>query len=147
MNDIPTTPIRLIDIILAESIFKRQKESFDSKNVKNYIDIDINIEETENQFFVTETLKYEGSVNKSVVMDSTISMVGIFELSGEKPAYYEEFKKVNAPAIIFPFIREHLHSLTNKSGIVGINLPPLNFVAFSHKYFSEQKKEIEESKE
>jgi preprotein translocase subunit SecB len=142
MEEFKQSSIKVIDIILAESNFERSKEPFDSASLKNNLNIDIKIEELTNQFYVTLTLKYEGLVNENVAMKSLISMVGIFELIGEKPEYYEEFKKVNAPAIIYPFVREHLHSLTNKSGYEGINLPPFNFVAYSQKYFKEQKEEL-----
>jgi preprotein translocase subunit SecB len=142
MQEFYNHPLKVVDIILAESTFKRRKKSYNPKDFKNHLDIDINIEEKANQYYVTLILKYQCKSNDNIVMDALISMVGIFELTDEKPVYLNEFLKVNAPAIIYPFIREHLHSLSNKAGYEGINLPPFNFVAFSQKYFIEKHKEL-----
>lgn len=56
-------------------------------------------------------------------------MVGIFECIGETLLKdYEEFGRINGAAIIFPYIREHITTLSLKAGIGVIIIPPINFV-------------------
>ena len=54
-------------------------------------------------------------------------MLGGFEKYGEPILTDDKFKAINAPAIIYPFIREHLHNLCQKSGIPNVLLPTVNF--------------------
>jgi preprotein translocase subunit SecB len=54
-------------------------------------------------------------------------MLGIFEPSDWNDPHLENFANINAPAIIYPFIREHIASLTTKAKMPYI-LPPFNFV-------------------
>ncbi len=63
-------------------------------------------------------------------MDLLVSNEGLFELHGEKSEFFRSFCYINAPALIYPYIRETVFSLTGKAGIQPINLPPFNFVAF-----------------
>ncbi|MEO6404545.1 MAG: protein-export chaperone SecB [Ferruginibacter sp.] len=56
-----------------------------------------------------------------------MKMMGLFEKTGDPLLTEEAFKKVNAPAIIYPFIREHLHNICLKGGIASVLLPTVNF--------------------
>jgi preprotein translocase subunit SecB len=44
---------------------------------------------------------------------------------------FEEFTSINAPALIFPYIREHITAITQKAGIKPIIIQPINFVALA----------------
>lgn len=56
--------------------------------------------------------------------------VGMFSVDEDTPNMpIEDFMKYNAPAIIFPYIREHISSITSKAGIPTVILPPMNIVA------------------
>lgn len=59
----------------------------------------------------------------------TARMDGIFDfnLDGAGPAE-DYLANVNAPAIIYPFVREHIASLTAKAGVDALLIPPFNFV-------------------
>lgn len=69
-------------------------------------------------------------------------MVGLFTVPNNSPLPIEVFTNVNAPAIIFPFLREHLASISMKAGIQPIMLQPVNFVKNSEV----EKNESENSK-
>jgi preprotein translocase subunit SecB len=58
-------------------------------------------------------------------------MIGIFEKKGESVIDLENFGNVNGAAIIYPYIREHLTSLSVKAGVGIILLPPTNFAAYN----------------
>ena len=57
-------------------------------------------------------------------------MIGEFRLIGETPlaTNLENFGRINGAAIIFPYIREHISSLSIKAGIPPIVLPIVNFL-------------------
>jgi preprotein translocase subunit SecB len=118
------------NVILLDSSFSR-KISVDVKDysVSNELNIIPEAHETsaDNKFGVTLTLDYKGMQNDTIICTSKIIMIGIFEKFGEPQLSEENFKKINAPAIIYPFIREHLHNICLKSGIANVLLPTVNF--------------------
>ena len=71
---------------------------------------------------------YHAGVSGNKEIDSSMKISGEFECIGSEGLSIENFAKINAPAIIFPFIRENLASISMKAGIPTILLPPINFV-------------------
>ena len=58
------------------------------------------------------------------------SMIGMFSIVEEtENMNLEEFSKGNAPALIFPYVREVIASTTLRAGIPSVLLPPLNIQA------------------
>lgn len=118
------------NVVLIESTFSRVV----SVDVKEYTianEINISHESLEtlvdNKFGVTLTLEYVGKQNELIICTSKIKMLGLFEKIGEPALNEDSFKKINAPAIIYPFIREHLYNICLKAGIANILLPTVNF--------------------
>ncbi|MBD0403202.1 protein-export chaperone SecB [Flammeovirga sp. EKP202] len=125
---------RLLNIILIESSFKRASNiDFSNKELKNNIDIDINNNVNKNLLIVTVSLNFNTTINSETIISSEIKMAGSFEFSEDNSIPLESFGNINAPAIIFPFIREHLSGLSMKAGIQPILLPPVNFVELAKK--------------
>ncbi|WP_333696546.1 protein-export chaperone SecB [Flavobacterium sp.] len=125
---------KLLNIVLVESSFKRAIHiDFSNKNLKNNIDIDIQNSINENILGVTLTLKFNTSIEKEIVISSEIKMAGNFEFTKNTNISLDDFGNINAPAIIFPFIREHLSNTSMKAGIQPILLPPINFVDLAKK--------------
>jgi preprotein translocase subunit SecB len=128
-NDISGSGIRALNIILLESDFKRENTiEYNPEKIKNHINIDVSHEIKDNHIYITETIHFEQLAGSKKQITSKITMLGLFERFGESSVSLDEFGKINGPAIIFPFIREQLASLTLKSGIGQILLPPLNFI-------------------
>lgn len=126
-----TTPeYTFTKIILIESSFKRvPKVNFVSPNYKNNTSINIETQKKDNILSVLLTISVTSGVNDSVDVETIVKMLGSFEKSTEVNQFdIDTFGKINAPAIIFPFVREHIASLSNKAGIPTILLPPINFV-------------------
>jgi len=120
---------KLLSIILIESFFKRAPFiDFSNDKLHNGINIDIKNSINENILGVTVTLNFISKIEDKEVISSEIKMVGNFEFSKETNIPLDDFGKINAPAIIFPFIREHLSNVSMKAGIQPILLPPINFV-------------------
>jgi preprotein translocase subunit SecB len=117
-------------VILLNSSFSRKiTGEVKDYSITNEINITPEAHESslDNKFGVTLTLDYKGLQDDLVICTSKIQMAGIFEKFGEPPLSEDSFKKINAPAIIYPFIREHLHNLCLKSGISNVLLPTVNF--------------------
>ncbi len=70
--------------------------------------------------------------SQQVVYDATIKYLGIFQEDGETNLPLNDFMAVHAPAHIYPYVREYLSSLSMRSGMPMIVLPPLNIAALLH---------------
>ena len=119
-------------ILLLESHFTRTWSiDFDNPEFKNAVEINVEDTRTEEYLNVVVSLNFKAGVNEDYQIQSEIKMVGVFvgEQSGD--LNIEQFATVNAPAIIFPFLREHLSSLSVKAGISPILLASVNFVKHS----------------
>lgn len=126
----PIGGYKVENVILIESTFSRSR-SIDLKDFTISPELNISHEahETtlENKFGVTLTLDYKGKQNEIIICAAKITMLGVFEKIGEPQLGEDGFKKINAPAIIYPFIREHLHNICLKAGIANVLLPTVNF--------------------
>ncbi|MFK7799798.1 MAG: protein-export chaperone SecB [Aureispira sp.] len=129
MNDYT---ISLNSIILTKSILERPSTKI-NLSVEN---IDINVksryEEIENNRLNIYLTIHLALKNSDTFLISA-EMLGVFQYKGNLPFTIEDFSTINASAIIFPFLREHIASLTSKAGLNTLLLPPLNFVAMANK--------------
>jgi preprotein translocase subunit SecB len=55
-------------------------------------------------------------------------MVGVFSQEKEGSVTLEEYAKIHAPSLLFPYIRENVSNVTMKAGMPPIVLPPMNLV-------------------
>jgi preprotein translocase subunit SecB len=70
--------------------------------------------------------------NKS--FDIKIKTLGVFEFKEKQMGNkLDNYFLVNAPAIIFPYIRSYISALTSLSGIKTINLPLMNLTSLIDK--------------
>ncbi len=118
-------------VFLIESNFKRNINiDFTSSPIKNNLDIHTEAFDTEpsnNIFVVNLTATFEGIQNDQVVFTILVKVAGVFSRMGDTSLSEETFKKVNAPAILFPFVRENIAGIALKAGLGNILLPPINF--------------------
>lgn len=67
--------------------------------------------------------------DENETFDLLLNTVGIFRIDGENsldkenPMFY-----INAPAILFPYIRAHISAITSLSGLKPVNLPVMNLM-------------------
>lgn len=112
-------------VILVEDNFWRDPEVPDGSNINFGIEVTDGGTGLNRSVDVKATLKLEN--NDKEVLSMECRFVGFFStVEGEENMDIEEFVKYNALALIFPYIREHISSITVKSGINPILLPPLN---------------------
>ncbi|WP_337043657.1 protein-export chaperone SecB [Emticicia sp. 17c] len=120
----------LLELILIESTFSRKGEvSFASPEYQNNISIDREHHFDTPNLYVTLKIGINSGVGGEDEATFNVHMLGIFRKNPEiNNIGLESFAKINAPAIIFPFIREHIASLSSKARLPLLLLPPLNFV-------------------
>lgn len=118
---------RIINILLLESSFHRiQNVVFNNPEIKQEVNVDVNVSVNGNTVGVAEQVIYKQIFNDIEQVSAVIKMAGVFEKSGDSPLDLEQFGQVNGAAIIYPYIREHLSSLSAKAGLGLIFLPPVN---------------------
>lgn len=118
-------------IILISSHFDRKWNiDFSAKKENPIINIDVNHSVNQSQLSVTVNLNFQVGADQEFDVKAQITMVGAFNIENPDETV-EQFANVNAPAIIFPFIREHLATVSLKAGINSILLSPINFVEHS----------------
>jgi len=124
--------IKFDGIILVEEEFWRDYDvpedsavhlSLEAGNIE--IQGDYNVE-------VNSTLTLTKEDKKVLALKS--KFIGFFSIiKEEENMNIEEYVKNNSVALMFPYIREHISTITTKSGINPIFLPPVNVVALLKK--------------
>ena len=121
---------KLTEIYLLESNFKRISNiDFKDPSFKNNANIAVDHQILEGQILhITVTLDYSAGKNRKKDLTAKIKMVGVFKCESDAIIPIDQFAKANGPAIMFPFLREHLASITLNAGISPILLPSVNFI-------------------
>ncbi len=123
------------DKIIFEKINFEANPEFKHENINNGLDVDISlnavakIDESLNLLVLElETSVFKNTKNRPFYI--FIKAIGFFSVKNKDDvSIFEEFSKVNAPAIIFPFVRETIADLTLKAGFSPLLLPPINIRA------------------
>ena len=58
-----------------------------------------------------------------------VTLAGHFAVAGEGNMSLRVFGKENAPALLFPYVREILSNITSRTALPMLNLAPINVVA------------------
>lgn len=120
---------RLISLTLVESNFKREaKIDFSDAEIKNSVDIDVQHTVNEDQIIIDLEVKLVGKLKRSKLFSFSTKYVGEFIIGDESILPVEKFAEANGPAIMYPFVREHIATTSLKAGMNPILLPPVNFV-------------------
>ncbi|NMH24051.1 protein-export chaperone SecB [Flavobacterium solisilvae] len=123
---------KLLSITLINSEFNRASNiNFESEELKNHVDIDVEDSIVDDKLIIALSLTVEGKIDKEVQYRFFNKFVGLFEIGDTNDLPVDKFSKANGPAIIFPFIREHVATTSLKANISPILLPPINFIKLS----------------
>jgi preprotein translocase subunit SecB len=69
--------------------------------------------------------------DKDAAFSLTVTLVGVFVLEDDNfKQHIDRWAEVNAPMILYPYLREHVFSLTTKAGFLGTLLPLFQMPAF-----------------
>lgn len=120
---------KLKSITLMESNFQRNAEiEFKSIEISNDVDIDIQHTLLNEDVLISMNVKLTGRIRRKKIFTFQIKYDGQFEVGDEEILPVEKFVDFNGPAIIYPFVREHIGTTSLKAGLQSILLPPVNFV-------------------
>ena len=116
-------------VLLLESSFKREPIIENNQVPKNHIHIEtqINPDNPNGKIVVNLFATLTSMLNDRKIYEVKVVMTGVFEKDGTPALDEERFKKINAPAIIYPFIREHIASTCLKAGLGSVMVPTVNF--------------------
>lgn len=115
--------------------FKILKSSIDFVDISGS---DFNIEIGPKGVYTKSTKLYELTLDVRAVNDLNVAFITVLaeaqfnfdeEFNDEIPQYFT----VNAPAIMFPYIRAYIAALSALSGVGTLNLPILNLVHLAEK--------------
>lgn len=133
MDTKQATTYSIEQVFLSKSSFNREPNidfpKLQFKQDTNVDHIDSTNSPADNTFIVQVTVKITGIVGEAEVISIQVTTTGVFQRHGDSALDEETFKKVNAPAIIYPFVREHIATVAAKSGIGSLLLPPINFTS------------------
>lgn len=106
-------------------------------DLSNFDNLSVNIKNTTgiNEDELKLRLELELEVkNVSDDLNVFVKAIGIFEFESNLPERHKEiFFNTSAPAILFPYIRAYITSLTALSGIQPIILPTINLSGRNNK--------------
>lgn len=120
---------QILNILMVENSFARQPNiDFVENNISNQLDVDSNHHFIDDLIIVECKIKFSISRGADVLADFNAKMVGSFKQIGSPELKKEDFASVNAPAIIYPYMREFISSIALRSGLGGVFIPPLNFI-------------------
>ena len=117
-------------------IIRKSELEFSGEIKSNELDINITPTiEVDEKF-------YKLTLNVVVTTDNndfkaSIDMMGIFEYQTCDKQQLNIFFAHSAPAIMFPYIRAYIHSLTALSGIPGVMIPTLNLTSMGEEIVKE----------
>jgi preprotein translocase subunit SecB len=122
---------KILEVILMSSRFNREvMVDFSKLEIEQETNVDNGTgpSTADGKFVVVLEVLLKGKVENEVVLELETRMAAIFEKIGNPEQLPEEvFRKVNAPAIIYPFVREHVYTVANKGGVGNLLLQPINF--------------------
>jgi preprotein translocase subunit SecB len=119
-SNINRSDFRLVRYFIDKSVIELKEGEIISKEFS----IDINpsgIKKGQNFYLKLEVCVEDENRAYSVF----VSMVGVFEFKGDIEKISDYFL-INAPAILFPYIRAYISSLTSISGVETVIIPTLN---------------------
>lgn len=130
MDEMRNPGIRLDSVIIIELNFKRSPNV--PPDLQFNIEISSSAETNQQKTTLQEKLTVIAKSAGGDFIQVMCTMIGQFScIENEKNMSLEEFAQASAPAIIYPFCREAIASVSMKSGTNPILLPPFNFYALA----------------
>ena len=119
--------IPIKNIFLTELNFVRTPNVPDKLNYTYTINVGANVDKATNISNVM--VKLEILEKEQASLKITCCMIGVFDLTNVKnlPISVDDFLYINAPTVIFPYLREIVSNMTLRAGIKPLIIPTFNF--------------------
>jgi preprotein translocase subunit SecB len=128
------------NIILVKESFYR--DVIVPKDSKAYFNVKHNWDKKDDKKCVSElitSLMLKSDEKEVLKLESTF--VGIFSIIDDSENMsIEEYIKGHSPALMLPYIREHISSITQKAGVKPVLLPPINILALINESMDNEEK-------
>ncbi len=123
-SNIKLSPFKFEEFLVIESRIKRNKR-LEKNLVLNYRITPSGIIDEAKKIYELKLIV--DIVDENDQFESNVVILGVFEFKeviaiDNLTTYFY----INAPAIIFPYVRSYIAALTSLSGFETINLPPIN---------------------
>ncbi|MGE5614610.1 MAG: protein-export chaperone SecB [Bacillota bacterium] len=129
-------------ILLARENFKREPEYTLNANTTIDFSYCYYMNKENNDYYAELTATVKSFNEHKEILSLSCTFVGIFaEIEDEKNMEIEEYMKIAAPALMIPFVREHISSITLKAGIKPILINPINVIALLKTEDNQESKE------
>jgi preprotein translocase subunit SecB len=116
------------NILLTKLVFERASTiQHGHPEEQAEISVQVKHQQNEQQLFVFCGLQYRSILINQVQLHAIVEMVATFIIPQNPPIAIEEFAKINAPAIMYPFLRETLATNAQKAGVPNLFIPLVNF--------------------
>ncbi|CAH0142516.1 Protein-export protein SecB [Pedobacter sp. Bi27] len=124
LEKIENSPFKLDSFMIIESHIEREPGALQEVKVK--ISPKGILNRTKKNF----SLFLDVSVQDNVSVTINISCVGSFRFKNDiNEQQLSNYFLINAPSIIFPYIRSYISALTALSGLPAVNLPVMNLTS------------------
>lgn len=115
---------RFVNYRITESAIQIDPEREPNDELEVNFEQTIGVHETENRM---RLLLNTSITDKDSVLSIAVKAEGFFEFDSElEEEMKDDFFNTNAPAILFPYIRAYISTLSTLSGLKPIILPTLN---------------------
>ena len=112
------------DIILKELVFSRKEGFSDRPALTMNLESSISISPDEDKLTYEMTCEIK---DEKDFFNIKCTMIGFFSIvKGEENMGLRKYSELNAPATVFPYIREAIASTTTRAGIPPVVIPPTN---------------------
>jgi preprotein translocase subunit SecB len=116
--------------IVIENVFLKELSFIRKNNIPQKPELTMNFEYN---IFISpakDRLNYELTCeiqDEKELFHVRCTMIGIFSvIAGNENMDLADFARINAPALIFPYVRETIASTSLKAGIPPVIIPPIN---------------------
>lgn len=113
--------LKLVDLMIVESSFSRTEKEIQDAALEMEIEKDIQ-KQSEDQYEITLAVRLKEKNNQ---INIYVKSKAHFTTQQENT----NLIKKNTIAIIFPYVRSHISSITSQPGMMPIVLPPMNIAA------------------
>lgn len=118
-----TARFRFLDYRIIKSLIELHPENGEtSSKLSVSLGVPENIDISGNNITYPMNVSIQDENN---VLNIEVNIVGNFEIDKDTEDL-QSFIEINAPAILFPYIRAHITTITSLSGIKPVILPTLN---------------------
>lgn len=119
--------IQVESIFLENSTFRRGNIQ-DTPNLDDSkMEVGVDFIPHEERLNVQVTVEVSYDFASSDTFYIKVSMIGEFKRLSDFPLTDEEFANINASAIIYPYVRQHIRNISLDAGLQPILLPLVNF--------------------